>query len=107
MSNSWMILGVSVLFEVAWALSLKWAQQRHTWAAASVPFVISTFNMWLLSLAMKGIPAGTAYAVWTGLGAIGVAIGGVILFQEPLPPLRIFFMGLIIVGVCGMKFVSS
>jgi quaternary ammonium compound-resistance protein SugE len=106
MSNSWIILGISVLTEITWALSLKWAQNRHSWTAASVPFTISLLNMWLLSLAMKGIPAGTAYAIWTGLGAVGVAIGGALLFHEPLPPIRLFFMCLVVAGVVGMKLVT-
>ena len=66
---SWLILGVAVITEITWALSLKWAATVATWQASSVPIVLSFVNMGLLALAMRGLPAGTAYAIWTGAGA--------------------------------------
>ena len=68
---------------------------------------LSFVNMGLLALAMRGLPAGTAYAVWTGLGAVGVAIFGVILFGEKLNPVQIGFIGVIIVGVVGTKLFAT
>ncbi|WP_033923023.1 DMT family transporter [Sphingomonas sp. 37zxx] len=101
---AWIILGIAVCTEIIWALSLKWAGDRGTWLAGSVPIVLSFVNMGLLALAMRGIPAGTAYAVWTGLGAVGVIIGGTIFFGERISPLQAVFMALIVIGVVGTKF---
>ena len=68
-----------------------------------MPITLSFVNMGLLALAMRGLAAGTAYAVWTGLGAVGVTIFGVVLFGERLSPVQIGFLALIIVGVVGTK----
>ena len=100
---AWLILGVAVLTEIIWALSLKWAGTQATWQAAAVPITLSFVNMCLLALAMRGLPSGTAYAVWTGLGAVGVAICGAMLFGERMSPVQIGFMALIVVGVVGTK----
>ncbi len=70
---AWVILFIAVFTEICWALSLKWAGDKGTWLAAIVPISLSFVNMGLLALAMRGIPAGTAYAVWTGLGAVGAS----------------------------------
>lgn len=104
---AWLILGVAVITEIVWALSLKWAATQGSWLASAVPITLSFVNMGLLALAMRGLPAGTAYAVWTGLGAVGVTIFGVILFGEKLNPAQIGFIGLIIVGVVGTKLFAS
>lgn len=101
---AWVILGVAVVTEIIWALSLKWAAVQGSWAASAVPITLSFVNMGLLALAMRGLPAGTAYAVWTGLGAVGVTIFGVILFGEKLNTAQVGFIALIIVGVVGTKF---
>lgn len=100
---AWIILAIAVVTEIIWALSLKWAQLQQTLAAAAVPIGLSFVNMWLLSLAMKGISAGTAYAIWTGLGAVGVIIGGAILFGERVGTMQMFFMAMIVCGVIGTK----
>ncbi|WP_394647145.1 DMT family transporter [uncultured Sphingomonas sp.] len=104
---AWLILGVAVITEIVWALSLKWAATQGSWLASVVPITLSFVNMGLLALAMRGLPAGTAYAVWTGLGAVGVTIFGVILFGEKLNPAQIGFIALIIVGVVGTKLFAS
>ncbi len=99
----WLVLAVAVVTEIIWALSLKWAATVATWQASSVPIVLSFVNMGLLALAMRGLPAGTAYAVWTGLGAVGVVIGGVVLFGDRIVPLQAAFMTLTVIGVVGTK----
>ena len=104
---AWIILGIAVVTEICWALSLKWAATIGTWQASSVPIILSFVNMGLLALAMRGLPAGTAYAVWTGLGAVGVVIGGVLLFGDRLNPVQVGFMALTVVGVMGTKFFAS
>ncbi|UYY57504.1 DMT family transporter [Sphingomonas sp. S2-65] len=100
---AWLILGVAVVTEIIWALSLKWAAGQGTLAASAIPITLSFVNMGLLALAMKGLPAGTAYAVWTGLGAVGVTIFGTLLFGEKLNLIQAGFIALIIVGVVGTK----
>lgn len=100
---AWIILAFAIVTEIIWALSLKWAQIQQTLAAAAVPIALSFLNMWLLSLAMKGISAGTAHAVWTGLGAVGVIIGGIILFGERVSAVQMGFMAMIVLGVVGTK----
>jgi quaternary ammonium compound-resistance protein SugE len=100
---SWLILAVAVVTEICWALSLKWAATIATWQASSVPIVLSFVNMGLLALAMRGLPAGTAYAIWTGAGAIGVIIGGVILFGDKVSGIQACFMALTVVGIVGTK----
>lgn len=104
---AWLILGCAVVTEIIWALSLKWAAVRGGWQTAIVPVVLSFVNMGLLALAMRGLSAGTAYAVWTGLGAVGVAIFGVVLFGERLSQVQIGFLALIIIGVVGTKLFAS
>ena len=80
---AWLVLGVAVVTEIIWALSLKWAGVQATWQAASVPIALSFVNMGLLAWAMRGLPAGTAYAVWTGLGAVGVGVEiGIVTFCD-------------------------
>ena len=93
--------------EIIWALSLKWAATQATWSASAVPIPLSFLNMGMLALAMRGLPAGTAYAVWTGLGAVGVTLFGVILFGEKINPVQVGFIALIIVGVMGTKFFAT
>lgn len=100
---AWVILGIAVFTEICWALSLKWAASQATLASSIVPIALSFLNMGLLALAMRGINAGTAYAVWTGLGAVGVIIGGAILFDERIGAVQAGFMALIVIGVVGTK----
>lgn len=104
---AWLILGIAVVTEIIWALSLKWAAVQGTLLASAVPITLSFVNMGLLALAMRGLPAGTAYAVWTGLGAVGVTIFGTIFFGEKLNLVQAGFIALIIVGVAGTKFFAE
>ena len=104
---AWIILAIAVFTEIIWALSLKWAATLGTWQASIVPVSLSFLNMALLAFAMRGIAAGTAYAIWTGLGAIGVIIGGIFWFGEKVNGVQIGFMALIVIGVVGTKLFSS
>lgn len=94
---------IAVVTEVIWALSLKYVQQHPSFWCVAASLTLSLLNMSLLSYAMRGMPTGTAYAVWTGLGAIGVGIGGAIWFNDPISTTRIACMALIVLGVAGMK----
>lgn len=104
---AWTILGVAVITEIAWALSMKWAATNGTWTGASIPIMLNFVNMGLLAIAMRTLPAGTAYAVRTGLGAVGVAIMGVVLFGGRLNPTQVAFISLVIVGVIGTKLFAT
>jgi quaternary ammonium compound-resistance protein SugE len=100
---SWLILLLAGLFEVAWAIGLKYTDgfTRPLPTLLTVSAII--VSLALLSLAMKGLPLGTAYAVWTGIGAIGTLIAGAILFSEPITLLRMASAVLIICGLIGLK----
>lgn len=98
----WVVLFVSCLAEITWAVCIKFTSV-HPIVMWPVVIFLSAINMIMLSYAMRGIPAGTAYAVWTGLGAIGVVAIGIVALGEPLGWTRLFFMALIIAGVVGLK----
>lgn len=103
MNPYWWVLLAAVVVEIAWAMSLKWIQLQPGVASIGTSVVLTALNMLALSFAMRGIPVGTAYAVWTGLGAVGITLLGVIVFQDPLGAARLGFLALIIVGVVGLK----
>ncbi|AWN35081.1 DMT family transporter [Methylobacterium radiodurans] len=104
---AWLVLGIAVVTEIVWALSLKWAAMRGSWIASTVPISLSFLNMGLLALAMRGLPAGTAYAVWTGLGAVGVVICGAVFLGEKVNGMQGVFMVLTIAGVIGTKYFAQ
>jgi quaternary ammonium compound-resistance protein SugE len=100
----WIILFIAGLFEITWAIGLKFSN-GFTHLRWSVVTVISMIiSMGLLAWALKYLPVGTAYAVWTGIGAVGTAILGIILFNESADMLRLFFIFLIIIGIAGLRF---
>ncbi len=103
----WLILFVAGLFEVAWAIGLKYSEGFSKLWPSLFTVVCMIISMGLLAYSVKHLPVGTAYAVWTGIGAVGTAILGIILFGESKELLRIFFIFLIIIGIVGLKFVSS
>lgn len=103
---AWIILGIAGLFEVGWAVGLKYTQ-GFTRLTPSVLTVISmAVSLGLLGLALRTLPLGTAYAVWTGIGSIGTAILGIWLFGESASPVRLACIGLIVAGLIGLKLVS-
>ena len=103
---AWMSLIVAGIFEIGWAIGLKYTQgfTRVLPSIATVGAMIVSFA--LLSRALKTIPVGTAYAVWTGIGATGTAILGMAIFGESRDVLRIFCIFMIVAGVVGLKIVS-
>ena len=107
MTTPWIYLFVAGCLEVVWALGIKYTDGF----SKPVPSVITVGAMiasvWLLAIALKSIPVGTGYAVWVGIGAVGAAIGGVILFGESKSLPRIACILLIIAGVVGLKFFSQ
>jgi quaternary ammonium compound-resistance protein SugE len=103
----WFVLIAAGLLEVVWSLGLKYTQGF----ARPVPSVLTgtaiVASMLLLARAARTLPIGTAYAVWVGIGAFGAAIGGVVLFDEPMPPLRLVFVALLVVSIVGLKLTST
>ena len=98
---AWIALLIAVVTEIVWGLSLKWVPTTTCpKLAALVPIVLSFLNMGLLAFAMRSLPAGTAYAIWTGLGSVGVAVG-MFLFQDRISLSQAGFLLLILVGVVG------
>lgn len=104
---SWVYLIIAGLFEVGFTTSLKLSDNFNNkgWAAA---FLVSiTLSFYFLNKAIQVIPIGTAYAVWTGIGAVGTVIAGMLLFREPSDFWRLFFIFLLIGSILGLKFVSA
>ena len=100
---NWMILVLAGLFEIGWAIGLKYTDGFSklwptVWTLASM-----IVSLGLLGVAMKSLPVGTAYAVWVGVGAVGTAILGIVLLGEPANPGRLISLGLIVAGIIGLK----
>lgn len=106
-STAWLVLLIAGLFEVVWAVALKYSDGfSRLWPSVTV-VVGAAISFWLLALAMRELPAGSAYAVWVGVGAAGTAIFGMILLGEPATVARLFCLGLILAGVLGLKWLGS
>jgi quaternary ammonium compound-resistance protein SugE len=104
---AWIYLVIAGLFEVAFTTSLKFSN-NFTNTKWSVAFFISIYlSFHFLNMAIQKIPIGTAYAVWTGIGAVGTAIMGMLLFSEPSDFWRVFFIALLIGSIIGLKLVSA
>jgi quaternary ammonium compound-resistance protein SugE len=106
MNMAWVVLTVAGLFEIGWAIGLKYSHGFSRPVPSLLTVAAMVMSVWLLSIAMKSIPVGTAYAVWTGIGAIGVAVLGMVLFGESREVARLVCLFLIIVGILGLKLVS-
>ncbi len=104
---SWFLVFVSGLLEVGWAIGLKASAglTRPLPTALTILGMLASFS--LLSIAVRQLPIGTAYAVWVGIGAIGTAILGVILYEEPLSAMRLLCLALVMAGIVGLKLTSS
>lgn len=104
---TWIILILAGLFEIVWAVGLKYTHgfSRLTPSLITVGGMIISF--WLLAIAMKSLPLGTAYAVWVGIGTIGAFVAGIILFGETLSALRVISVLLIAAGLAGLKLASG
>jgi quaternary ammonium compound-resistance protein SugE len=102
---AWIVLFAAGLFEIGWAVGLKAAEGR-IWVLA-VTIVAMVVSVGLLYVALRDLPLGTAYAVWTGIGAAGTAILGVVLLDESASPPRLLCIALILAGVIGLKLVSE
>ena len=104
---AWMILLVAGLFEVTWAIGLKYTEGFSRLWPSVFTLVAMAISVVLLSLALRSIPVGAGYAVWTGIGAVGTAILGIMLFKEPATAARLVCIGLIVAGIIGLKYFSA
>ena len=100
---SWIILFFAGLFEVGWAVGLKYTDGFSKPLPTALTIAAMAVSLGLLGLAMKELPLGTAYAIWTGIGAVGTVIAGILLFGESLAPLRLCSVLLIVCGLIGLK----
>ena len=103
---AWVFLTAAGLLEIVWAVGLKYTEGFTRLVPSVITAVAMIGSVYLLALAVRAIPIGTAYAVWTGIGAVGVAILGMVLFGEPRDALRIGSILLIVLGIAGLKLVS-
>jgi len=100
---NWLILFVAGLFEIGWAVGLKYTDGfTRLWPTVATAVALLA-SMSLLGLALRTLPLGTAYAVWTGIGSVGTAVLGIILFREPATAMRLVCIGLIVIGIVGLK----
>ena len=102
----WLILLVAGLLEVVWAVGLKYTEGFTKLVPSAITLVAMAASVLLLGLAMRHLPLGTAYAVWTGIGTVGTAIVGMLLLGEPAGALRLACIGLIVLGIVGLKLVT-
>ncbi|WP_323676071.1 multidrug efflux SMR transporter [Halorubellus sp. PRR65] len=104
---SWTLLVVAGLFEIAWAIGLQYSDGLTKPVPTLATAVALLASMVLLARAVQDLPIGTAYAVWTGIGAVGTATLGVVLFDEPASLARVGFIALIVCGIVGLHTVSG
>lgn len=103
-ANPWVLVVLAGLLETGWALGLKYSQGFTRPVPSALTVAGALLSFWLLSLAMRDLPVGTAYAVWVGIGAAGAVIAGALFLGEPLNLLRVAGVALILAGILALKF---
>lgn len=103
---AWLLLLIAGLLEVGWAVGLKYTEGFTRLVPSVLTLLSMAASVGMLALALKTLPMGTAYAVWTGIGAVGTAILGIVLFGDPAGISRIACIGLIVAGIVGLKLVT-
>lgn len=103
----WIIVVIAGVFETAWAIGMKYSDGFTRLWPSIFTLICIVISMWLLAYSLKWLPVGTAYAVWTGIGAVGTAVLGIVLFGEPHEFARLFFILLIIAGLVGLQISSN
>lgn len=104
---SWFVLIVAGLLEIVWAIGLKYTQGFSRPVASVVTLLALVGSIWLLGTAAKTLPIGTAYAVWVGIGAVGTAIGGMVLMGEPISVSRVSLIALLVASIVGLKMTAA
>lgn len=105
--SAWIILFIAGLFEVCWAIGLKYTHGFTKLVPSLFTLICLAISMILLSKSAQVLPIGTAYGVWVGIGALGAAVLGIVLFHEPLSLSRIFFLALLLISIIGLKVTSA
>ena len=103
---SWIYLFIAGLLEIVWAIGLKYTVGFTKLLPSVITIAAMIVSIWFLAIALRTIPVGTGYAVWTGIGATGTAILGIVLFAEPATAARLACIGAIVAGIVGLKLVS-
>lgn len=103
----WILLVVAGLFEVGWAFGLKCSEGFSKLGPSILTVVGMIASFYFLSLALKQLPLGTAYAIWTGIGTLGTAMIGILIFKEPVNAARLICISFILIGIVGLKLVST
>ena len=103
---AWIYLAIAGLLEVAWAIGLKNTEGFTRLVPSALTIAAMIGSVMLLGIALRDLPVGTGYAVWTGIGTVGTAILGIFLFQEPATAIRLASIGLIVAGIAGLKLVA-
>lgn len=103
---AWLWLALAGVFEIIWAIGLKYTEGFTRLAPSLATVAAMLASLYFLALAVRTLPIGTSYAVWTGIGAVGVALLGMVLFDEPRDVLRLASIGLIVAGIAGLKMAS-
>jgi quaternary ammonium compound-resistance protein SugE len=103
---AWVYLTVAGLLEIVWAIGLKYTEGFSKLGPTAITVAAMVASIVLLGIALRDLPVGTGYAIWTGIGTIGTAVLGIMLFQEPATALRLASIGLIVAGIVGLKLVS-
>ncbi|HRO01252.1 MAG TPA: quaternary ammonium compound efflux SMR transporter SugE [Nitrobacter sp.] len=103
---AWLLLFAAGLMEIGWAIGLKYTEGFTRLVPTVLTLAAMAISLGLLGLALKTLPIGTAYAVWTGIGAVGTAILGIMLFGDPATLARLACIGLIVAGIAGLKLVT-
>lgn len=103
----WIYLVTAGFFEVGWAMGLKYSQGFTKMLPSAITVAGMVASFYFLSLSLKSLPLGNAYAIWTGIGTVGTVVLGIILFKEPINVMRIICIALIVVGIVGLKLISA
>ena len=104
---AWFLLFIAGLLEAGWAIGLKYTEGFTRLVASVLTILGIAASMFLLAVAARTLPIGTAYAVWVGIGSAGAVVLGIVLFGEPFNPARMFFVALLIVSIVGLKFTAN
>jgi len=104
---SWLLLFVAGLLEVVWAIGMKYTEGFTRLTPSIFTLLAMGVSFYLLSIALRTLPLGTAYAIWVGIGALGTAIAGIVLFQEAASPLKLASLLLVVAGIIGLKLASD
>jgi quaternary ammonium compound-resistance protein SugE len=103
---AWTYLFIAGLLEIVWAIGLKYTEGFTRLVPSAITIAAMVVSLWFLALALRSIPVGTGYAVWTGIGAVGTVLLGIVLFAEPATLARLGCIGLIVAGIVGLKLVT-